>query len=177
MKKRKNFKVLRSGVLHRLVAIVVVFGFPYVQAQAQEGATNPLQGVWSVTKLVAADGTTSDPAQPGFVIFEQAHYSAVYTLGSDPRPLSKTAFAPTHEEMLAQYTRLIVNTGTYEVDGSVVSIKPLLAKSPEFIGGSATMKFQVDGDILTLTTLTTVAADGSTPPGGGSGVMTLRRLE
>ncbi len=177
MKKRKNFKVLRSGVLRQLVAIVVVFGFPYVQAQAQEGAANPLQGVWSVTKSVAADGTTSDPAQPGLFIFGQAHYSAVYTLGSDPRPLAKTAFDPTHEEMLAQYTPLIVNTGTYEVDGSVVSMKPLLAKSPEFIGGSATMKFQVDGDILTLTTSTIVAADGSTPPGEVSGVLTLRRLE
>ena len=79
--------------------------------------------------------------------------------------------------MFAQFTPLIVNTGTYEVDGSVVNMKPLLAKSPEFIGGSATMKFQVDGDILTLTTSTIVAADGSTPPGEFSIVLTLRRLE
>ena len=114
----------------------------------------------------------------GLFIFGRSHYSAVYTLGSEPRPLAATAFDPTSMEVAAQFGSLIVNTGTYEVDGSTVKMRPLVAKSPEFIGGSATMQFQLDGDVLTLTVSAIVAADGSTPPeGGGGDVMTLRRVE
>ena len=84
-------------------------------------------------------GATIDPAQPGVFIFTDEHYSAVYSLGAEPRLLSAAAFSPTSEEKAAQYDTIIVNTGTYEVSGSTITFHPMVAKSPEFIGGQSTL--------------------------------------
>ena len=70
---------------------------------------------------------------------------------------------------------IIVNTGTYEVSGSTVTTKPMIAKSAEFVGGSSVAEFELDGDMLTLKSQGTTSAGGTTLPGGGS--LTLRRLE
>ena len=169
---------LRLNVVPIVVTVAVLAGMTGVKAAAaKEGAaTSPLEGTWSVTKMTSAAGATIDPSQPGVFMFGRSHYSAVYTLGAEPRPAAATPFSPTTEETVAQFQRLIVNTGTYEIAGSTITFRPLVAKSPEFIGGHSTMDYQVNGDVLTLTTKTVVAANGSTPAGVG-GTITLRRLE
>ena len=138
---------------------------------------NPLQGVWSMTTMTRGEGgATIDPSQPGLFIFTDQYYSAVYSLGADPRPLAVVAFSATPEEMIAQYQTIIVNTGTYEADGATVTFRPMVAKSPEFIGGQATMDYQISGDMLTLTSTSTVAADGASATDGAGSSMRLRRL-
>ncbi len=139
---------------------------------------NPLQGVWSMTTMTpGGGGPTIDPAQPGLFIFTDRYYSAVYSLGADPRPLSAAAFSPTPDEMVAQYETIIVNAGTYQANGANISFRPMVAKSPEFIGGHSTMDYQINGDTLTLSVTSTVAADGGSPPDGFEPSMTLRRLQ
>lgn len=141
-------------------------------------STNPLHGVWSVTKMSPSDGGSIDPSQPGLFIFTEDHYSAVYSLGADPRPLSNEAFAPTSDEKVAQYDTIIVNTGTYEADGSTITFHPTVAKSPEFIGGRSTMKYQISGDMLQLTASSVVSAAGDSAPLNGPGsTMSLQRIE
>jgi hypothetical protein len=127
---------------------------------------------------ISGDGrATIDPSQPGLVIFTEGYYSAVYSLGAEPRPLSAAGFNPTSEEMAAQYDTIIVNTGTYEASGSTITLRPMVAKSPEFIGGHSTMDYQINGDTLTLSVTSTVDADGASPPEGFEPSMTLRRLQ
>ncbi len=149
------------------------------QAAQEEPAApaNPLLGVWSMTAITADDGTMIEPSQPGLFIFTEDHYSAVYSLGADPRPLSATAFAPTSDEMIAQYQTIIVNTGTYDVSGSTITYRPMVAKSPEFVGGHSTMDYAIDGNTLTLNSTSVVSADGMSPPTGGSETIRLRRIE
>jgi len=146
-------------------------------AQAAQGASaaSPLVGAWAVEAAASAQGESfGDPTQRGLYIFTPGgHYSAVYSTASRPRAAAD--FNPTDEEKAGQYDTIIVNTGTYEVSASVVTMKPTIAKSAEFVGGSAVADFEVDGDTLTLTAKGTTSAGGTKLPGGGS--LTLRRLE
>ncbi len=179
---------LRSRVVPAAVALVVLVttaSCSQAPAPAEPDApANPLHGVWSMIAMTSGDdGATIDPSQPGLFIFTEGHYSAVYSLGADPRPLSAAGFDPTSEEKVAQYDTIIVNTGTYEARGSTITFRPMVAKSPEFIGGDSTMDFQLrktgqKGDVLTLTVQSVVAADGvSSPPDELAPSMTLRRIE
>jgi len=137
---------------------------------------NSLAGAWEVTAIENVDGSVIDPAQPGLFVFTDRHYSAVFTTSADARPPSATPFAATDEEALAQFRNLIVNTGTYTVDGQTVTFRPMVARSPEFIGGDAAAGFAVDGDRLILRFRRIVNADGARAPDVG-GSMTLRRVE
>ncbi len=144
---------------------------------AQDASANPLLGVWSMTAITADDGTMIEPSQSGLFIFTEDHYSAVYSLGADPRPLAATAFAPTSDEMIAQYQTIIVNTGTYDVSGSTITYRPMVAKSPEFVGGHATADYAIDGNTLTLNTTSVVSADGMSPTEVAAMTIRLRRIE
>ena len=173
---------LRSHVVPAAVALVVlVITASCGQAPAPAEPTapaNPLHGVWSMTTMTpGGGGATIDPSQPGLFIFTEGYYSAVYSPGADPRPLSAAGFNPTSEEKVAQYDTIIVNTGTYEASGSTITFRPMVAKSPEFIGGHSIMDYQINGDTLTLSVTSTVDADGVSPPDGFEPSMTLRRLQ
>ena len=172
---------LRNGLLAFLTVFAVLATAACSQVPTQAPAeprapSNPLQGVWSMTTMTTGDDTIN-PSQPGLFLFTEGHYSAVYSLGADPRPLSATAFDSSSEEKIAQYETIIVNSGTYEISGSSVTFRPVVAKSPEFIGGHSTMDFQIEGDDLTLTVRGVVAADGASPPDITESSMKLRRLE
>ncbi len=173
---------LRSRVVLAAVAMVVLVttaSCGQAPAPAEPSApANPLHGVWSMTAMTPGDGgATIDPSQPGLFIFTEGYYSAVYSLGADPRPLSAAGFNPTSEEKVAQYDTIIVNTGTYEASGSTITFRPMVAKAPEFIGGHSTMDFQIDDDVLTLTGQSVVAADEVSEPEAPRSSMTLRRIE
>ncbi len=136
----------------------------------------PLEGAWVVTSLQSSDGAAIDPAGPGQFIFLNGRYSAVYTVGVTERRKSEKAFDPTEEEMVEQYETIIVNSGTYQVKGNELMLRPFVAKSPEYIGGSSTREFSVDGDTLTTKTRQLTSANGISPEGAIGSTMTLRRV-
>jgi hypothetical protein len=130
-----------------LVALAGCAEQPTSDAASRSG---PLQGVWSVVSVDASDASVIDPSQPGLYIFAASHYSAVYTPGPNPRVKSVTSFLPTPDEMVAQYQTIIVNSGSYEVDGSSFTLRPMIAKSPGFVGGYLTGTYSLSGDTLVL---------------------------
>ena len=139
-------------------------------------SASPLEGAWVVTSLQSSEGEAIDPAGPGQFIFLDGRYSAVYTVGVTERRKSEKAFDPTEEEMVEQYDTIIVNSGTYQVEGNELTLRPLVAKSPEYIGGSSTMEFGVDGDTLTTKIRQLTSANGISPAGAIDSTMTLRRV-
>ncbi len=139
-------------------------------------SASPLEGAWVVTSLQSSDGTAIDPAGPGQFIFLDGRYSAVYTVGVTERRKSEKAFDPTEEEMVEQHETIIVNSGTYQVEGNELTLRPLVAKSPEYIGGSSIMEFSVDGDTLTAKIRQLTSANGISPEGAIGSTMTLRRV-
>jgi len=59
---------------------------------------------------------------------------------------------PTDAEKLAAYDSFIANSGTYEVSGSTLTTRPIVAKNPNFMsGGSVTYTYEIEGDTLRLT--------------------------
>ena len=168
--------------LRHALPLVTLLGLVIVacgQAPSSEPADsmNPLEGVWSLTASDPGDGSSViDPSQPGLYIFAEGYYSGVYAPGAAQRVPSEVPFQPTTEEMVAQYESIIVNTGTYEISGSTVTFRPMLAKSPGFVGGQSMAEFSVDGNTLTLTTRTVETSDGISAP-DAAGSLTLRRVE
>ncbi len=142
-----------------------------------EEPSDPLVGVWLVATLTTPDRETIDPAGPGQFIFANGRYSAVYSLGAEERPHAAAGFNPTADEKVTQYDTIIVNSGIYEVNGSELTLRPIVAKTPEYAGGSSTMEFRIDGDILTTTMRSITSVDGASPEGAIGSSMTLRRVQ
>ncbi len=72
-------------MLRVMLGLVLVVGFAGMRS-AQDALVNPLQGTWSMRTMTPEDGAAAvDPAHPGIFIFTAEHYSAVYSLGDEPR--------------------------------------------------------------------------------------------
>ena len=160
------------------LAILLTVSCQQTPSSEPAAPSNDLVGVWSLTAVDPGDGSPLiDPSQPGLYIFKAGYYSAVFAPGTEPRIKSEVSFQPTPEEMVAQYESIIVNTGTYEIDGSTVTFRPIIAKSPGFVGGYQTSTFRVDGDTLVLSDDTLVSVDGSSPGDFVGDSLTLVRVE
>lgn len=142
------------------------FGMLLVVASCRQPAVepgHPLEGVWTVVEIQRTNaGGTGEvfQAQPGQFIFARSHYSAVFVPGPDARQAFATQWQPTPEEVIAACESLIVNSGTYEVSGSRLTVRPMIAKTPEFAGGHQTYEYRIDGDVLSLETVELVSRDG-----------------
>jgi hypothetical protein len=168
--------LLRSMIV--LPLCLVCCTEPQQQAgTAQDAAStgDAVQGVWEVMTQKSPDGRTTEQAGPGQIIFTGGRYSAIYSIADGERPSSAVPFNPTAEEKAAQYDTIIANAGTYEISGSQLTFRPMIAKTPEFTGGSSTNVFRVDGDTLEMTTQTIVGRDGVSAANAGAS-MTLRRV-
>ena len=128
-------------------------------AQAQSSA---LQGAWTITEVSVTTPDTSwteaNP-QPGLYIFLEPHYSTLIVQGSEPRELFSDD--PTDAELLAAWSPFIANSGTYEVSGTTLTVRPLVAKQPNAMSDdSFTYTYQVEGDTLRLTFSAAWAPEG-----------------
>ena len=109
----------------------------------QSQSKSQVEGVWKIaevqvpSKNPAEKGTTITDPQPGLLIFTKGYYSLLLVRGSQPR----AAFAPakdpeklTDAEKIARYEQwgpFTANSGTYEVKGSMLQFRPIVAKSVE----------------------------------------------
>lgn len=168
---------LRACLSSGLAVLVLLTACQQPPSADLDAPANELVGVWSLTAVDPGDGSpVIQPSQPGLYIFADGYYSAVFAPGSDPRIKSEVSFQPTQDEMVAQYETIIVNTGTYEISGSTVTFRPIIAKSPGFVGGHQMSTFRVEGDTLVLTEDVLVSVDGVSPS-DFAGSLTLVRVE
>src|SRR4029453_16928689 len=105
-------------------------------------ADNPLQGAWQVTN---ANGFA------GIFIFSARHYSmmAARTGRLDFSDLSKA----TAGEVGALYGPMIGNAGAYEISGTQVTIRPVVAKIPVVMkpGAYEVYDFKIQANALSVT--------------------------
>jgi hypothetical protein len=107
-------------------------------------ADNPLQGVW---RVMDAQGQ----AGPGVYIFTARHYSMM-TASPDRPDITDTSQA-TADELRALWNPMIANSGVYEIDGSLVTIHPIVAKIPVVMkpGAYEVYAFAIQDKTLSLT--------------------------
>ena len=120
---------------------------------AQTAGKKSIEGAWKVTEIVVTGAGASNVAspQPGLFIFTRGHYSMMMVQGSQPRALFK-AEEPTNEEKIAAFDSFMANTGTYEVSGSTITTRPIVARYPNFMaGGFDKYQFRIEGNTLWLT--------------------------
>jgi hypothetical protein len=138
---------MRTLLIPALLAVVPAW------AAAPSPARHPVEGAWKVVEVaVTGDRAENTPnAQPGLFIFGQKHYSMMWVRGAKARA-PYAGEVPTTEEKIAAFESFTANTGTYEVSGSTLTIHPMVARSPNFMGGaSSRYHFRVEGDSLWLT--------------------------
>ena len=135
-----------------------------------EAPEPPLEGAWSVVSIrLTGPDSASTTVQPSLYLFGDKHYSMMRVTGNQPRALAATDSA-TDAEKLAAYNSFIANTGTYEVADSTLTIHPVVARSPNYMGGSDKYRFRVNGDTLWLsntgTDIRTMIGGQLAPPTG-----------
>jgi hypothetical protein len=108
-----------------------------------------LEGAWHVAELKTADVSAQDPAS--VFLFSGNHYSIAYTNSAAPRiPFAKPD-APTDAERVQAFGTIVANSGTYEVAGDTLVIRPVISKNPNYMGGGEDrFVFRAVGDTLWL---------------------------
>ena len=151
----------------------VVVGILALTALSVSGQSKPsIQGVWRVVEVTITN-PNPNPAglgkgvhtvvQPGLLIITGKHYSQLADTAGKPRPTVpfKVPQKPTFEEMLTQWGPFQANAGTYELSGTTLTTRPIVAKNPALQGkGFGRYTIKLDGQNLWTTLVETTAANG-----------------
>ena len=137
----------------RMLKVLLLVTMLSTTLAAQSSSRGPLEGAWKVAEIVVtgADASNTPNPQPGLFIFTRTHYSFLWVPGNQPRTLFK-AEDPTNEEKIMAFDSFVGNTGTYEMSGTILKIRPMVARFPNCMGGAfMRYQFRVDGNTLLLT--------------------------
>ena len=114
-----------------------------------------IEGAWTLEEITTVggpnEGTVTDP-QPSLWVFAGAHYSEMFvSTASEPRALFEQQ-PPTDAQALEAYNTIVANSGAYELQGSTLTQRPMVANHPNFNqGGSKSYEYRLEGDTLWLT--------------------------
>ena len=125
-----------------------------VGAYAQSQDAN-LQGVWKIVEVTSAGpNAVTTSSQPGMYIFTAKHYANVLVTADKPRPaLPADANQATVAELRAVYDPFIASAGTYEFDGTSLTIRPKVSKNPRSMVGDyyGVYKIKLEANTMWLT--------------------------
>ena len=154
------------------ILTLVVLAAAVVPLWAQ--SRQSIEGVWRVVEITISDSPAGrqDPFaafpvgthtnfQPELMIFTGRHYSRTTDTAARPRPTTpyKTPGKPTLEELQAEWGPFVANAGTYEVSGTTVTLRAIVAKNPRAQRDKnfTTLTFKIEGNNLWLTPVETEA--------------------
>ena len=143
--------------------LFVVVGILALGLSALGQSKPSIQGVWRVTERTTTGptGATNKSPQPGLWIFTAKHYSTVSDNSLTPRPAGEIV-APTPKltdaQMIAAYQQwapVTANAGSYEVTGTTLNLRPVVAKASglQMNKTGLSYQFQIDGTSLVLTSV------------------------
>jgi Lipocalin-like domain len=142
--------------------VALSIAFCVLSASAAFAQTkSPIEGVWKISEVVTPSSntaqkdatTTNSNPQPGLIIFTRGYYSQVFVRGGEPRAAVAAAKDPqnlTDAEKVARYEQwgpFTANSGTYEVKGTMLTIRAIVAKSVEVMTGGTPQEltFKLEG--------------------------------
>ncbi len=136
----------RLIVIFMLAAVVAGAG----SLHAQSAAHSPLTGVWRATEMGAAPNAHK---AVGLAIFADTHYSIMAFDAESERPDVADVSKASADDMRGLWAGWVANTGTYEVNGELVTIHPTGAKIPVVMksGANEVYRYRIDGSTLTWT--------------------------
>lgn len=126
-----------------------------VGVEAQEENTSRIQGVWRVEGVSVRGGPNAgDNAnpQPSVYIFTRNHYSIMFVPGEEPRPeTSSTVAELTEEQMLGSFRTFVANSGTYEMEGNLITTSVIVARVPGYMSVTSEYQYRIEQGTLWLT--------------------------
>jgi len=149
------------------VLLVVVLAAMLSCQKSQQPAKHPIEGVWKIveTRNVGPEGETVNPTpQPSLYIFTAHHYSMIWIPGREPRQGSAKTWFPTYDEKVRDFETFIVNSGTYELTDTTLTTHPMVAKTPEYVGGKGVFDYRIVADTLWLTNVDIYSSDRTQDP-------------
>lgn len=118
---------------------LILFAGTFVTAFA---ADSPLVGAWQLD--------SEHSAQAALYLFTPTRYSMI--LVATDRPDIADTNKATADELRAVWGPLLANAGTYEFSGDLITIHPLVAKTPVVMkpGANEVYQFRIESKTLTL---------------------------
>ena len=148
---------------NKLLAVLAIVGILLFAVSDSLFAENSIEGIWRITKITTttSQGDNTNPQLlPSMYVFTKKHYSIIWMPGRELQKNYAKRWQPTSEEKVQSYNSIIVNAGTYSIEENVITTKPVIAKTPDFIGGYAKFEYEVEGNVLKLTRIDTMSNDG-----------------
>ncbi len=148
----------------RKLAILLVPAAMAASVMALRPATDhsysAVEGVWKSVEVTVttADSTyTNEVTEPNLLIFTKRYYAGLRILRAEPR--LELPDEPSDEQLLAAWRPFRAGAGTYEVSGSEITTKVIVAKNPNATAEQRenTSAFELEGDVMhrTFTNRTT----------------------
>lgn len=158
--------------MNRLCMVVIIV-LMTMTGCAEEPASQAdgLKGAWRVDAmyLISANQDTMQiPVNESLLIFTDDYYSISYAFGKKSPPAYSERWHPNDKEKIARYSSLIVNSGSYQINGSYIEARPAFALAPEFVDGQAVFSYKYAGDTLELIWEKSIAFDGLEYPSVGT---------
>ncbi len=92
----------------------------------------PVEGVWKLTEWIESGKTNTNP-QPGLIIFTRGHYSVAILMAprtdSIPSEMGRQVTDAEKIGLFEQWKWFVGISGSYEVKGSTVVMRPIVAKT------------------------------------------------
>lgn len=119
------------------------------------GQTGSIQGVWKAVEVTTTGekGANKAVTQPSMYLFTKKHYSIIYVSSDAARPVPEDVSKMTADELRAVFVRdFVANAGTYEMKGGKLTLRPLVAKSPNVMKSGAfhTSAITISGNTMTM---------------------------
>ena len=108
-----------------------------------------------------------EKAQPGLFIFDESHYSLMWSPKQSPRLPFNDLSQPTDDEILQGFRSIVFNAGTYQVSANQITATAIVAKVPGFEKGQQFYRYRFIGESLILTMYDETYPDGSKPDWSG----------
>lgn len=147
----------------------------------REKGTREIIGVWQVKEIARQgdSGKIADKPFPSIFIFTPHHYSMVWVFGAEPQRPFAERWNPTDDEKIERFNSMVVNSGTYEIDGSTLTAHPIVARIPDFVGGKLICEYHIEKDTMRLKFVDEYSFDGVQAPWVKSGglILTLVRID
>ncbi len=118
-------------------------------------AQGSLEGAWQRTEIRMSFGPYEEvisDTEMALILFTQGHYSTMRNLSDRSEFPKGPGRLETNEQKIAAFESFFANAGSYEVAGSKLTLRHILARNPRAVGGTVESEYRVEGDKLMIST-------------------------
>lgn len=143
--------------MKRPVLVLLMAGLLTSEGLTGAPKSQSIQGVWQAVEVTIAGPVkqtiTIPEPRPNLTVITARHYSRVQVEGEGVRPAVADVTKASADDLRAAWGPFYAEAGTYEVSGSVITLRPIAAKNPAAMtpGAFTTWSFTMERNTLRVT--------------------------